>query len=157
MWTAEQAVYFGRSVGPDRIEYIEEPTASPTEADAFFEATGIPYALDETLLEEFELDRFRQVAAFVVKPTMFGGSADLLTLLRSDVPIVFSSSFESQVGLTSIARLAAEFSPDVAVGLDTHRWLLESFVNEWAESEDGELKISLPLQIDESRLVEVQL
>ena len=50
-WSLEQAVEFGRAVGDTNIEYLEEPLRAPAHLADFFDATGIPVALDESLLE----------------------------------------------------------------------------------------------------------
>ena len=60
-WTLEQAVRFGKGVSSLDIEYIEEPLIRPRECEAFFERTGVPYALDETLAELPRLEWFPHV------------------------------------------------------------------------------------------------
>jgi len=47
-WTLEEAISFGCAAAPARLEYVEEPTR---DVGAFFAATGMPVALDESVDE----------------------------------------------------------------------------------------------------------
>ena len=121
----------------DRIEFVEEPLSnadsSPFEArveelESWFLDTGVRYALDESLAAAAQYHSFqfssikeellrvfqkgrRGCAALVLKPSLLGIelSMQLARLARKDLRIgaVFSSSFESGVGLTYSAFLAA--------------------------------------------------
>ncbi|MEW5311202.1 MAG: hypothetical protein WDW38_002937 [Sanguina aurantia] len=48
-WSLEQAVEFGLNVALAGLEYVEEPTRDPWDMPAFFQATGIRVAVDESL------------------------------------------------------------------------------------------------------------
>ena len=50
-WTLEEAVSFGCAAAPARLEYVEEPTRHAADVGAFFAATGVPVALDESVDE----------------------------------------------------------------------------------------------------------
>jgi len=129
-WSLEQAKTFAKGIADTNIEFIEEPLNDPLNHKTFYENTGIRYALDETLTDcSYEdIKTMTGLAAFIIKPSVFGS----IKLIRNwidfaeilNVNIIFSSAFESSVGLWSIAQMAAAFSnKNVAHGLDTYRWL----------------------------------
>ena len=129
-WSLEQAVAFGRELGAAAVEYLEEPLRDPAQLRALFDATGIPVALDESLLElrPEDLEGRREVGAVVLKPTLLGGIARArewaAKALALDIRPVVSSCFESGVGLLALAAFAWESTGDaVPAGLDTYRWL----------------------------------
>jgi O-succinylbenzoate synthase len=70
-WTLDQAVTFGRAVGFEQIDYIEEPTIRYEDHMAFFQATGMPYAWDESLLDH-SVHEADGLAALVIKPACLG-------------------------------------------------------------------------------------
>ncbi len=141
-WTFTTAVRFAEAAIAQglEIEYIEEPTRNPDDLEAWHRATGIPYALDETLRESTHLDEFPQASTLVLKPTLMGRNR-LQEAIRSDRRLVFSASFESGVGILQLARLASRFSSGVASGLDTYRWLDEDVLHPGLRIEDGRLKV----------------
>ena len=127
-WDLDTAIEFGKSVSDLDIEYIEEPLSSPTELPRFFDATGVHFAFDETLHgiidPNISLDAYTGLKAFVLKPTLIGCTARLITMVNlakeQGIAPVISSSFESDVGLAALSQLAASISgEDIAVGLDT--------------------------------------
>ena len=129
-WSLEQAVAFGREMDTVGIEYLEEPLREAARLRELFDATGIPVALDESLLELLpeELEGRREVGAVVLKPTLLGGLARArewaAKALELDVRPVVSSCFESGVGLLALAEFAWKATRDsVPAGLDTYRWL----------------------------------
>ncbi|MCA9213647.1 MAG: o-succinylbenzoate synthase [Planctomycetales bacterium] len=157
-WSLADAIRFGNNCDPSTTDYIEEPTNDPSHLEAFYEVTKLPYALDETLIEQrYTPEQFPRVSAFIVKPTLIGGRAEIESIASSAIPIVFSASFESMVGLSHIARLAANHSPDIPAGLDTYRWLRSNVVTAGVEFVDSHISVRWPLGIDECRLVEVPL
>ncbi len=155
-WSLDDGVQFGRACRGIDIEYIEEPVDDPNECEMFFDQTGLPYAFDETVIEE-RIPNCPHLAALVVKPTLVGGMRKLTSLRRFGVPLVFSSAFESHVGLGVIARLGNQISPGTPMGLDTHRWLLENLVGRSVAFGDGDVSVQGPFDVDESKLEEVSL
>ncbi len=151
-WSFTQAIQFSEGVGSCALEYVEEPLSDPSRLPEFHQTTGVPYAVDETLqhlgwrvalalrqqgrtaLEAFSghpqkglLEVSLGAAAWVVKPTLVGVPLTFFAretfAEESDVPIVVSSSFESGVGLISLANLAAALGDNSApAGLDTQQW-----------------------------------
>ncbi len=129
-WSLEQGVAFGRAVGTDGVEYLEEPLRDPAQLRELFDATGIPVALDESLLElrPDDLEGRREVGAVVLKPTLLGGLARAGEWAAGasalNIRPVVSSCFESGVGLLALAAFAWASTGDaVPAGLDTYRWL----------------------------------
>ncbi len=125
-WTLPEALWFFTALDPAGIEYIEEPLDEPKH---LAELPPHPIALDETLLEK-EADALvllPNVRALVLKPTLLGNRLDHWLEPRGK-RLVFSSSFESAIGLLHIAHLQARFAPDSAVGLDTHRSFTANFL-----------------------------
>jgi isochorismate synthase/2-succinyl-5-enolpyruvyl-6-hydroxy-3-cyclohexene-1-carboxylate synthase/2-succinyl-6-hydroxy-2,4-cyclohexadiene-1-carboxylate synthase/O-succinylbenzoate synthase len=152
-WDAPEAAAFGAACAAAgvKLEYLEEPLREPTpEALAsFFEATGVPTALDESVDDgprgALGVGARRAAApnappppqlpagcvALVIKPAVVGGLERAATLARwarrRGVAAVISSAFESSVGLAALAALAAAVdagseAPAVAHGLATADW-----------------------------------
>ena len=166
-WSLEQAVEFGRAVGDTNIEYLEEPLRDPAHLADFFDATGMPVALDESLLElrPDDLDGRREVGAVVLKPTLLGGIARarewVTKALALDVRPVVSGCFESGVGLLALAGFAWASTGDaVPAGLDTYRWLGADVVRPRIPFQPGAIRWSDALAqdhcIDGSMLSEIR-
>ncbi len=154
-WSLEQAVRFGKGVQRLGIEYIEEPLKRPRECELFLERTDVPYALDETLAESPRMESFPRAAALVVKPTLLGNRRVFDRLQSTGVPLVFSSCFESALGLLAVARLAASYSPALPAGLDTARWFVRDLLIPPPDTEQGFVDLSVPARVDYSLLEEV--
>ena len=96
-----------------------------------FDATGIPVALDESLLElrPEDLEGRREVGAVVLKPTLLGGIASakqwVARAAALNIRPVVSSCFESGVGVAGLWQRLPGCPPETRCprGLDTYRWL----------------------------------
>lgn len=143
-WNLDDAILFGKAVASAEIAYIEEPCIALRDLPAFGIATGIPYAIDESIYtihdmlqghDATRLDKrviagiVREAAALVWKPTLVH-TPTLGELLFRDVlegqsdRIVISAAFESGVGTAALANYAAMFAaPGTPVGLDTYAWI----------------------------------
>lgn len=145
-WSMEEAVAFGGAVQSAGLQYIEEPLKDPT-ADTiaqFYSETGIPVALDESIDEGLfgffledgywstatDLEPLPSgIAAVVLKPSVLGGflqASRLAKIARSrGASVIFSSAFESPLGLLQLAHLAAVEDPEGTMhhGLGTGEWL----------------------------------
>lgn len=153
-WTLEQAVRFGKVIKGLPVDYIEEPVSNANALHAFYEQTGVPVALDETLLEKkpAEWTKIKGVAAVVLKPTLIGGIKASVELANAAVSMgampVVSSCYESGVGTLGIAALAAYITrPDEAAGLDPHWRLAEDVLEQRLDATSGTLKLSAIRQI----------
>ena len=157
-WSLEDAVLFGRSIRESNAAYIEEPCASLGDLPAFQRATGIPYAIDESIfaihdmlanrapapLGERAIAQIVQgAAALVWKPTLVH-TPTLGGLLFRDIAqgqssrIVVSAAFESGVGIAALANYAAMFAaPETPVGLDTYAWIAPDVLKERLPMDSG--------------------
>ncbi|KJY83492.1 O-succinylbenzoate synthase [Vibrio galatheae] len=130
-WSAEKAQQFANKVAPSlrgRISFIEEPCQSPGDSFSFAINTGIAIAWDETLQhairkDDFNLRDLNGAKAIVVKPTLIGSVERCIELIEKakslGIKAVISSSIESSLGLTQLARLAHWLLPQEVPGLDT--------------------------------------
>ncbi|EHJ94729.1 o-succinylbenzoate synthase [Vreelandella boliviensis] len=128
-WTREEAQRFCARLPLKQIDYLEEPCAALADTIAVAAATGIPIALDETLSRQEEWHYHPQLKALVIKPTLIGSLSACEALVKraraDNLRVVVSSSFESDLGLGLVARLASEWASDEPPGLDTGHWLAE--------------------------------
>jgi len=138
-WTPLKAQQFAKYVNPayrDRIAFLEEPCKTRADSLAFARETGIAIAWDESLRE----DDFRFVAepgvrAVVIKPTLTGSIATVREQVNAaqaqGLTAVISSSIESSLGLTQLARIAAWLTPDTVPGLDTLNLMQAQLLRAW--------------------------
>ena len=131
-WTLDEALRFCRQVGPEAIEYIEEPVADPADHKAFIREAGMPMALDETLtgIEPSELAIPDGVAAVILKPSTLGGLSRTTRWIdaagKRDIRAVLSSCFETALAVRTYAAMAVRMGlTDIAQGLDTLKFLRE--------------------------------
>ena len=128
-WSVEEANAFAEGIQGVEIEYLEEPLRDAERLQEWVEATSVPVALDETTREMTPEQLAAQTfaSAFVIKPTLIGFSRTLSlagAVAPAGVDLVISSAYESGVGLTGLAVLAASIGDrDVPAGLDTYRRL----------------------------------
>ncbi|WP_394243361.1 o-succinylbenzoate synthase [Vibrio astriarenae] len=130
-WTLDKARKFAEYIAPSlrrRISFIEEPCQQPSDSFTFAIETGIAIAWDETLQDavkqpDFRLADLTGAKSIVIKPTLIGSVPSCVSLIEQanalGIRAVLSSSLESSLGLTQIARLAHWKTPLVTPGLDT--------------------------------------
>jgi O-succinylbenzoate synthase len=146
-WGLGEALEFCEKAGPDKIEYIEEPVADSNDHAEFIKSSPIPLALDETLVEsDISKINLNGVKAFVLKPQVLGGFDATARLIRiakdNNVLSVLSSTFESGVGIRSIALFAAKMGLlNISAGLDTLKWFAEDVLEEKIQIDDGSIDI----------------
>lgn len=142
-WTPQKAQQFAKYVAPEnrpRIAFIEEPCNTPEQSREFAAATGIAIAWDESLREpDFALAAEPGLAAVVIKPTLTGSLEKVREQVKQahvlGLEVVISSSIESSLGLTQLARLASWLTPDTVPGLDTLSLMQAQLVRTWPGSE----------------------
>ena len=129
-WTLDEALEFARGIEGVRIEYLEEPLADPAGLEAFTRDSGVPVALDESLvgMAPESLEEHRYAGAVVMKPAFLGGISRVLRLADRAVSLgmrpVVSSAYETGVGTAALVALAAGLGDGgVPAGLDTYRRL----------------------------------
>ncbi|ELY7391785.1 o-succinylbenzoate synthase [Cronobacter universalis] len=141
-WTPVKAQQFAKYVNPayrSRIEFIEEPCKTPDDSRAFAAETGIAIAWDESLREaDFAFAAEPGLRAVIIKPTLTGSLQKVQQQVAQahalGLTAVISSSIESSLGLTQLARLAAWLTPGVTPGLDTLALMQAQLVRPWPDS-----------------------
>ncbi|OMQ24677.1 o-succinylbenzoate synthase [Serratia oryzae] len=141
-WTRAKADGFAKYVNPawrDRIAFLEEPCKTREESRDFAQATGIAIAWDESVREaDFVVQAEPGVAAIVIKPTLVGSLQRCRELVeqahQAGLVAVISSSIESSLGLTQLARIAHWLTPDTVPGLDTLNLMQAQLMRGWPES-----------------------
>ena len=79
------------------------------------------------------------VSAIVIKPTLVGSIQRCHSLIQqahnAGLKAVISSSIETSLGLTQLARMAAWLTPDAIPGLDTLSQMQSQLVRQWPDSD----------------------
>ncbi|MDO4698567.1 MAG: o-succinylbenzoate synthase [Pasteurellaceae bacterium] len=154
MWSLEKALLFASKISAEnrkRIQFIEEPCQTPDFSRQFAEKTGIAIAWDETVREpDFIVQSEPNLTAIVIKPTLVGSIQKCVSLIEQahsqGLQAVISSSIESSLGLTQLARLAYQYTPNSTPGLDTLNLMQHQLLRKWQGSE-------LPLIVLENKHV----
>ncbi|ANI31477.1 O-succinylbenzoate synthase [Yersinia entomophaga] len=142
-WTRAKADGFAKYVNPglrSRIAFLEEPCKTRDESRAFARETGIAIAWDESVREaDFQVQAEPGVAAIVIKPTLVGSINRCRQLVQqahqAGLVAVISSSIESSLGLSQLARLASWLTPDTVPGLDTLDLMQAQLLRPWPDSQ----------------------
>jgi len=141
-WTPLKAQQFAKYVNPayrNRIAFLEEPCKTRDDSRAFARETGIAIAWDESLREaDFEFVAEPGVSAVVIKPTLTGSldkvRAQVSAAHALGLTAVISSSIESSLGLTQLARIASWLTPQTIPGLDTLSLMQTQLIRQWPDS-----------------------
>lgn len=141
-WTSLKAQQFAKYVNPElrpRIAFIEEPCKTREQSREFARETGIAIAWDESLREaDFEFAAEPGLKAVIIKPTLTGSLAKVRAQVEAahalGLTAVISSSIESSLGLSQLARIAAWLTPQTVPGLDTLSLMQAQLVRKWPGS-----------------------
>ncbi|MGK9172132.1 o-succinylbenzoate synthase [Yokenella regensburgei] len=141
-WTPLKARQFAKYVSPacrNRIAFLEEPCRTREDSRAFAQETGIAIAWDESLRDDdFSFVAEAGVRAVVIKPTLTGSlekvQAQVVAATQLGLEVVISSSLESSLGLTQLARIAAWLTPGSIPGLDTLSIMQTQLLRRWPDS-----------------------
>ncbi len=141
-WTPLKARQFAKYVNPEfrsRIAFIEEPCQTREQSREFARESGIAIAWDESLREaDFTFEAEPHLAAVVIKPTLTGSlervQQQVAQARAAGLEAVISSSIESSLGLTQLARIAAWLTPGTLPGLDTLSLMEAQLVRSWPGS-----------------------
>lgn len=141
-WTPLKAQQFAKYVNPDyrsRIAFLEEPCQTRAQSREFAAQTGIAIAWDESLREaDFVMQAEPGLSAVVIKPTLTGSlervREQVMAAHEQGLTAVISSSIESSLGLTQLARIAAWLTPATVPGLDTLSLMQAQLVRTWPQS-----------------------
>ncbi|MGY5956171.1 o-succinylbenzoate synthase [Kosakonia sp. BK9b] len=142
-WTPLKAQQFAKYVHPQhrsRIAFIEEPCRSREDSLAFARETGITIAWDESLRDaDFRFEAQEGVGAVVIKPMLTGSLQHVQQQVAAakalGLTVVISSSIESSLGLTQLARIAAWLTPGTVPGLDTLHLMKAQLIRRWPDSD----------------------
>ncbi|WP_437890366.1 o-succinylbenzoate synthase [Phytobacter sp. V91] len=142
-WSPLKAQQFAKYVAPEyraRIAFLEEPCKRREDSLAFARETGIAIAWDESLRDEdFSFAAEEGVRAVVIKPTLTGSiekvQAQVAAAKQLGLSVVISSSIESSLGLTQLARIAAWLTPESIPGLDTLNLMQAQLLRQWPGSQ----------------------
>ncbi|MGA0333323.1 MAG: enolase C-terminal domain-like protein [Kiritimatiellia bacterium] len=146
-WSVEQTLELHRRIPASCLEYFEEPLRDPEDYSRLWAREEVPLALDESLLlpEGRRLAEHPSVKALILKPTLLGDSGDRAAWIEMaevrSLKLVWSSCFESGVGLWQLANLA---SSTTAAGLDTGGIFVRDVVEPRPLSVCGSLSASVP-------------
>jgi O-succinylbenzoate synthase len=138
-WPLEKLFRLADLYPPTAFDYLEEPTRDFSELLQFSEKTGFPIAMDESI-PDVPYWQIPTLKALVVKPTILG----TVPKPPPGVELIFSSVFESGVGVTHIARLAAQHNPNRPHGLDPYTHLQSDLLVPRPTIENGLFKWSGP-------------
>ena len=128
-WQFDDAAMFCDAAMAHGIAYIEEPLADPDQLTRLHRQTGIPLALDESLLED--RGAVTGVAAIIIKPSLLGLSGSLRWIAQAKsmgAAAVISGAFESGIARRVNLALAAVAGTTVS-GLSTAGWLAEDLLD----------------------------
>ncbi|WP_312044782.1 o-succinylbenzoate synthase [Erwinia sp.] len=141
-WSLEKARQFARFVPASlraRIAFIEEPCRTQQDSRLFAQETGIALAWDESSrIPGYIPAAEPHLSTIVIKPMLVGSLVAVCeTITRAGeagLQAVISSSVESSLGLTQLARIAHWLTPGVAPGLDTLSLMQQQLVRPWPGS-----------------------
>ncbi len=126
-WTTRDSLQFFSQFPLDTFDYVEEPFQDPLDLAQF----SHPLAVDESFPKDFslaDLEKLPTFKALIYKPTIQGGILEALPLhewaTRRGIALVASSSFESDLGLASVASMAHRLSLTSPVGIGTSHFIM---------------------------------
>lgn len=119
-WPLAKLLSLAEHFSPGDFDYWEEPTAEFSDLLVFSKLTGFPVAVDESI-PEIPYWEIPTLKALVVKPTVLGE----VPQAPPGVELIFSSAYESGVGVLHLARLALQYNPTRPHGLDPYSQFLD--------------------------------
>lgn len=124
-WPLEKLLRFAAHFAPDDFAYLEEPCSNFSDLLAFSKLTSFPIAVDESIpyVPYWEIPTLK---ALIVKPTILGN----VPTPPPGVDLIFSSVYESGIGILHLARLSLHHNPHRSHGLDPYTHLLEDLLLE---------------------------
>ena len=148
-WTKDEYEQFARRVHDCDIDYVEEPLSTFSALKDLVECEGVlaPLALDESLREMTpeDLNEWSGIKAIILKPTMLGLERAIRfarAATRLEMISVFSSSYESSLGLTTIAHVAAAYNvAHTSIGLDTVGIFQEDLLSPSLATQNGQMVV----------------
>ncbi len=122
-WDTKDSLEFFSRFQRDDFDYIEEPLQDITRLIEF----SLPFAIDESFPNDISLNQLEMcpmLKAIIYKPTMQGDLSTSPFLIKwaedRGIKLILGSSFESDVGLASIALMANNFRLESPLGIGTY-------------------------------------
>jgi O-succinylbenzoate synthase len=150
LWSLEKLLEFSTHFSPTDFAYLEEPTKKFTDLISFSKKTGFPIAVDESIPYVPYL-QIPTLKALIIKPTILG----MIPIPPPNVELIFSSAFESGIGVAHIARLAAIHNPTRPHGLAPYNQLQEDLLFNTPSIEDGFFWWKGPIQLEKRHLCQI--
>lgn len=144
----DDAVTFANEIGTENILYIEEPFANLDRIADFYTNTQMPIALDESISSlSYDLSALPDgVKYLILKPTMLGSIVTIQEFMqkakRHNITPIISSSFESSLGLLTLAHLAGSITDGISAGLDTQKWFKADLLKHPLTINNGQITLS---------------
>jgi len=124
------------------VEFIEEPLQDRRDLPRLAERVNIPIALDENLADFTRREIPGWLGAAVVKPALLPAIEPVMRLRKAGKKVVISDTFQTGVGISLEAELAAALGQkEVAMGFDTLNRLDEDIVTGGPVIEQGKIKL----------------
>lgn len=132
-WSLAEAETFSKETEGISIEFIEEPLHDHRLLIEWDSVSQIPLALDESLLGvgKEPPQYFANARAVVLKPQLLGWGETqrwLTWAKECGKEAIFSSCFESGLGLAFLEQWASSQGEEVKLGLDTQRWFKQDLL-----------------------------
>lgn len=144
-WETEESLRFFSEFPKDAFEYVEEPFKNPNDLIHF----SHPLAIDESFPHHFTLEQLAklpQLRALIYKPSIQGGEYQCSLLKKwtdsKDVSLIFSSSFESDIGLAQIALMAQRLSIVSPIGIGTYHYLASHLSAQPLQIQEAQLNVT---------------
>ena len=117
-WTKIQLFNFFEQISHLPIQYIEDPLSDPNQYSSI---RDIPIALDESLVDYPEQIKAPCISHLIIKPTLHS-LQQIENFKKLGLPLIFTSTFETSLGLWHIAQLSQRYSPENVHGFATLDW-----------------------------------
>lgn len=147
-WSVVQAEELYNNIAGKSLEYIEEPLQDAEKLPELFQSTKMPIAIDESIMYlEKPAESYNWCRAIIIKPAVLGSVFKTYQLIKQaanqGIITVISDTFQSGIGITMLANLSALAKGDqVAMGLDTIRWMDDDILKNRVRIEKGEIDLS---------------
>jgi len=122
-----------RGVNPQMVEYAEDPFTDFKNIPRFFSETGIKTGVDLTdkNIDLKKIISMEGLGSIIIKPALAGGIHNIENIFNlckeKDIPLIFSSLFETGIGIINIAKVSTLFDYKKSpMGLDTLKYLKKS-------------------------------
>ncbi len=131
-WSVPTTIDFVNRFNKNEILYIEDPVPYKS-LDYFIVNTDVAIALDEVVSTNpiESLLKHDRVGYIIIKPTLIGGTAQcqniVLQARKHNKTVVFSSAFESVIGLSHIVRMGKTLGCSSPFGVDTLKYFSNGF------------------------------